>query len=108
VTPVLIGPLQRPDALRVQGALSEQLRQRRGDPPEKYYPNSARAQRLDGLVTVDLLITVEGFVQEAQVITESPANAGFGLAALDVVKTWEFDNNLKRLVLMTVAVSFLP
>lgn len=102
------GRLQRPDALRVQGQQVSKLRRRRGDEPEAHYPAEARAQGLDGLVMVDLLVTPEGFVQEAQVITESPADAGFGLAALDVVKTWEFDNDLRRLVLMTVAVSFLP
>ena len=104
----LTGTLQRPDALRVQGAQVSKLRRRRGDEPEAHYPADAKAQGLDGLVMVDLLITTEGFVQEAQVISESPAGAGFGLAALDVVKTWEFDNELKRLVLMAVGVSFLP
>ena len=68
----------------------------------------AKADGIDGLVTVDLLITPEGYVQEAQVVTESPAGAGFGLAALDVVKTWEFNNDLKRLVLLLVSVPFLP
>jgi TonB family protein len=102
------GRLQRPDALRVQGAQLSMLRRRRGDEPEAHYPAEARANGVDGLVTVDLLITPEGFVQEAQVVTESPADAGFGLAALDVVKTWEFDNDLKRLVLMAVSVAFLP
>lgn len=104
----LTGRLQRPDALRVQGAQVEKLRRRRGDEPEAHYPAAAKAAGIDGLVTVDLLITPEGFVQEAQVVTESPADAGFGLAALDVVKTWEFDNDLKRLVLVVVSVSFLP
>ena len=104
----LTGRLQRPDALRVQGAQVSKLRRRRGDEPGAHYPAEAKAQGIDGLVMVDLLITTEGFVQEAQVITESPAGAGFGLAALDVVKTWEFDNDLKRPVLMTVGVSFLP
>jgi len=102
------GRLQRPDALRVQGAQVSRLRRRRGDEPEQHYPTDAKAQGIDGLVMVDLLITPEGFVQEAQVVTESPTDAGFGLAALDVVKTWEFDNDLKRLVLMVVSVSFLP
>lgn len=104
----LTGRLQRPEALRVQGAQVSKLRRRRGDEPEAHYPADAKAQGIDGLVMVDLLITTEGFVQEAQVVTESPAGAGFGLAALDVVKTWEFDNDLKRPVLMTVGVSFLP
>lgn len=104
----LAGKLQRPEALRVQGAQVSKLRRRRGDEPEQHYPAQARAQGIDGLVMVDLLITIEGFVQEAQVVSESPADAGFGLAALDVVKTWEFDNDLRRLVLLTVSVSFLP
>lgn len=104
----LTGRLQRPDALRVMGAQVSKLRRRRGDEPETHYPAGARADGIDGLVTVDLLITPEGYVQEAQVVTESPAGAGFGLAALDVVKTWEFNNDLKRLVLLLVSVSFLP
>jgi hypothetical protein len=57
---------------------------------------------------VDLLINAEGFVLEAQVISESPTGEGFGLAALDVVKTYEYFNDLKRQVLMAVTVSFLP
>jgi TonB family protein len=104
----LTGRLQRPDALRVQGAMVSKLRRRRGDEPEAHYPAQARADGIDGLVTVDLLITPEGYVQEAQVVTESPARQGFGLAALDVVKTWEFNNDLQRLVLLLVSVSFLP
>lgn len=104
----LTGRLQRPDALRVQGQQLAGLRRRRGDEPQAHYPADAKAQGVDGLVMVDLLITPEGFVQEAQVVTESPAGAGFGLAALDVVKTWEFDNDLRRLVLLVVSVSFLP
>lgn len=104
----LTGRLQRPDALRVQGAQAAKLQRRRGDEPEAHYPAAAKAAGIDGLVTVDLLITPEGYVQEAQVVTESPTDAGFGLAALDVVKTWEFHNDLKRLVLMVVSVAFLP
>ncbi len=107
-TLALTGRLQRPDALRVQGAQVSKLRRRRGDEPEAHYPAGAKADGIDGLVTVDLLVTPEGFVQEAQVVTESPADQGFGLAALDVVKTWEFNNDLKRLVLLLVSVSFLP
>jgi TonB family protein len=102
------GRLQRPEALRVQGAQVSKLRRRRGEEPEQHYPAEAKSKGIDALVMVDLLITPEGFVQEAQVVTESPADAGFGLAALDVVKTWEFQNDLKRLVLLTVSVSFLP
>ena len=57
---------------------------------------------------VDLLINAEGFVVEASVLAEQPTGRGFGLAALDVAKTYEFDNGLRRLVLMEMGVSFLP
>jgi pimeloyl-ACP methyl ester carboxylesterase len=54
------GRLQRPEALRVEGAQIERLRRRRGDEPEMHYPADARSQGIDGLVMVDLLITPEG------------------------------------------------
>jgi TonB family protein len=105
---LLKGRLVRPDALRIEGKQTAQLQLRRGELPEKFYPAEARRKGLDGIVTVDLLINAEGFVVEAQVISESPAGEGFGLAALDVAKTYEYFNGLKRQVLMAVAVEFLP
>ena len=45
---------------------------------------------------------------EAEVLTESPKGQGFGLAALDVAKTYEFENTLKKLVLMAMTVQFQP
>src|SRR5262245_48068715 len=104
----ITGKIVRPEALRLQGAQTAQLKWRRGDAPEKHYPAAARAERLDGFVTVDLLVNAEGQVLEAQVISESPPGAGFGLAALDVAKTYEYDNPLHRLVLMSITVGFLP
>ena len=105
---LLKGRLVRPDALRVEGAQTSKLRLRRSEPVEKFYPAEARRKGLDGVVTVDLLLNAEGFVVEAQVISESPDGEGFGLAALDVAKTYEYFNDLKRPVLMAVTVSFLP
>jgi TonB family protein len=105
---LLKGRLIRPDALRVEGAQTARLRWRRGESPETFYPARARRKGLDGIVTVDLLINAEGYVLEAQVISESPMGEGFGLAALDVVKTYEYFNDLERPVLMAVTVSFLP
>lgn len=100
--------LAHPDAVRVSEADRARIRRLRGRAPEELYPAAARRERIDGYVTVDLLINAEGFVVEASVVSESPPGAGFGLAALDVTKTWEFDNGLGRLVLMEVPVSFLP
>jgi TonB family protein len=105
---LLKGKLVRPDALRVEGAQTARVQWRRGEAAEKFYPPEARRKGLDGIVTVDLLINTEGYVVEAQVISESPGGEGFGLAALDLVKTYEYFNGFKRQVLMAVTVEFLP
>jgi hypothetical protein len=57
---------------------------------------------------VDLLLNEAGQVLEAQVISESPRDMGFGLAALDTAKTFEFHNPLQKLVLLTVTIEFEP
>lgn len=98
----------RPGALRVTGREVERFRLLRGDTPQQHYPPAARAQGLDGLVVVDLLLNESGQVLEAQVLSESPTGQGFGLAALDVAKTCEFANPLGRLVLFSMNVAFVP
>jgi len=100
--------LQAASALRVSGAQTARVRLLRSHPVTEFYPAAARRDGLDGIVTVDLLINAEGLVLEAEVLTESPADRGFGLAALDVAKTYEFDNTFKRLVLMSMTVQFQP
>lgn len=94
--------------MRLQGEQVNRLRLRRGDEPEKYYPPRAKAARLDGLVTVDLLLNEAGQVLEAQVINESPEGEGFGLAALDAAKTYEYENPFGRWVLFAITIQFLP
>jgi TonB family protein len=100
--------LQAPGALRLTGTQTAKVRLLRSHPVEEFYPVEARRKGLDGIVTVDLFINELGFVVEAEVLTESPRDQGFGLAALDVAKTYEFDNTLKRLVLMSMTISFQP
>jgi TonB family protein len=100
--------LVRPDAERLRGENVTRLTLLRGAPPEQFYPAAARRDGIDGSAVVDLLINETGLVLEAQVISESPPDHGFGLAALDTVKTYEFDNPLQRLVLMSLTVEFLP
>jgi TonB family protein len=99
---------QTTGALRVTGAQTSRLRLLRNHPVAEFYPAEAKRDGLDGIVTVDLLINAEGLVLEAQVLTESPPDRGFGLAALDMAKTYEFNNTLKRLVLMSMTVQFQP
>lgn len=98
----------RPGAVRIEGRDIERFALLRGDSPLQHFPPAARAEALDGLVIVDLLVNEAGQVVEAQVLEESPTGWGFGLAALDVAKTYEFANPLGRLVLFSLAVQFLP
>lgn len=100
--------LVRPDAVRLEGEAVSRVTLLRGDEPQKHYPEAARRAGLDGVVTVDVLLNAEGQVLEAQVISESPRGQGFGLAALDAAKTFEFENRLKRLVLIALTIEFLP
>lgn len=104
----LTGPLVRPGVRRVTGAEASKVRYLRGLPPSKFYPPLAREQGIDGSVNVDLLINEKGFVVEAQVIDESPPGMGFGLAALDAAKSYEFENPFDELVLLTLQVQFQP
>ncbi len=100
--------LERPEALRVAARDVPRFRQLRGDTPEQHYPETARKEGADGIVIIDLLLNAQGQVVEAEVIAESPAGKGFGLAALDTAKTLEFTNPLKRMVLLSINVEFLP
>ena len=100
--------LQARGAIRLVGAQTEKVRLLRSHPVEEFYPPEARRKGLDGIVTVDLFINELGLVVEAEVLTESPKGQGFGLAALDVAKTYEFENTLKKLVLMAMTVQFQP
>lgn len=100
--------LEHPRALRLQGDQAEQLRLLRGDAPAKHFPAAAKAAALDGVVVVDVLLNEAGQVLEAQVVNEQPRGHGFGLAALDTVKTFEFENPHRRLLLVALTVEFLP
>lgn len=100
--------IDHPKALRVQGEQITGFRLLRGDAPERHYPAAARAAAIDGFVTVDVMINETGQVLEAQVLSESPRGQGFGVAALDVAKTFEFENPLKRWAVFTMTIEFLP
>ncbi len=102
------GKIIRPGVTRLEGSQVTRLRYLRGEPPEKFYPPGARREGIDGAVIVDLLINEGGMVVEAQVISESPPGRGFGLATLDTAKTYEFENTVGKLVLMSLVIEFLP
>lgn len=100
--------LQRPEALRLDSKQAAQLKMKRGDTAEQHYPAAAKRDAVDGIVTVDMLLNVEGQVQEAQIVSESPSGFGFGLAALDAAKTFEFVNTYRRPLLLSWDFAFLP
>lgn len=100
--------LERSDALRLTGEQATQLELLRGDTPEMHYPADARRAAIEGTVLVDLYINEQGQVLEAQVIAESPRGHGFGLAALDLAKTFEFANRFRRRLLLSRSIDFLP
>ncbi len=100
--------LEEPRALRLEGERARQLRLLRGDAPAKHFPAAAKAAALDGVVVVDVLLNESGQVLEAQVVSEQPRGRGFGLAALDTVKTFEFENPYRRWLLVALTVEFLP
>jgi TonB family protein len=102
------GKLVRPDAVRVTGKQAERFRLRRGDTAAEHYPEAARKAAVDGKVVVDLLLNEGGQVLEAQIVAESPQGFDLGIAALDLAKTFEYVNPLKRLVLMSITVEFVP
>jgi hypothetical protein len=68
-------------------------------------PDRPGALRLQGAAT-ERLRWLRG--QEAQVVSESPPDAGFGLAALDTAKTFEFENPFRQSVLLLVTIQFEP
>lgn len=100
--------LEHPEAVRLAGEHVAKVVLLRGDTPMQHYPPAARAAAIDGSVVVEVLLNEVGQVLEAQVVSESPRNAGFGLAALDTAKTFEFENTLKRLVILSLTIEFQP
>src|SRR5262245_19137678 len=101
-TPARTGSIEDSRALRLQGDALTRFRLLRGDAVDKHYPPAARKAGLDGFVVVDVMINEAGQVLEAQVISESPSGQGFGLAALDAAKTFEYENPLNRWVVFTL------
>ena len=54
------------------------------------YPASARAQGIEGLVTVRYDVNITGQVERARVVHSEPPGV-FDQAALDAVRSWRFN-----------------
>jgi len=106
--PLPSGRITHPGATRVSGADIPRFKLLRGETAAQHFPAEAKAAKLKGTVKVDLLLNDMGQVLEAQVISEAPKGKGFGLAALDAAKTFEFENPLHKMVLLSMDVEFTP
>jgi len=100
------GGINDPGALRLEGEARTRVRFIAGAPLSQFFPPDAMARGITGLVVVDLLIDTEGRVKRAVAISETPAGAGFGEAAVAAAETFQFANGLLRPVLMSMQVRF--
>jgi protein TonB len=72
-----------------------------------FYPEIARAARIEGLVIIEATIGPDGKVQSARVLRSNPL---LEQAALDAVRQWEFTptllNDVPVAIIMTITVDF--
>ncbi len=54
------------------------------------YPSAAVDALVEGVVTLEVVIGLDGSVAKARVLKEDPPNWGFGAAALAAVKKWKY------------------
>jgi TonB family protein len=77
-----------------------------GQPMGQFYPAALRKQRLEGYVVMKLAVDRSGHVTDADVVKENPAGVGFGAAAVNAARTFQFNNTLARPVIKTIQVKF--
>ena len=57
---------------------------------EPYYPSTARLQQIEGLVEIELVVTISGAIEDIK-ITRSVPKGTFDNAALEAIKLWKFE-----------------
>jgi len=60
-----------------------------GDMASRYYPDRAQRMEVGGRAVVDCRVTPEGKLEDCKVLSESPAEYGFGDAALRLTRFME-------------------
>ena len=60
------------------------LRVPSGEEVARYYPDSAQRRGVSGLATLSCVVSVNGAVRDCSVISQTPADEGFGAAALKI------------------------
>ena len=55
------------------------------------YPRKARRQRLEGTVTLAVVLKIDGSIGEVQIKESVPAGVGFEESAIKAVKSWRYE-----------------
>ena len=96
-----------PQRVRVGGNVQPPRLIRQTNPE---YPESARAQGVEGSVTISAIVGANGNVLEAQVIDASLVPADLAAAALAAVRTWQYQpaqlNGQPVQVITTITLNF--
>jgi protein TonB len=66
------------------------------DEMARYYPDSAVRRGVSGVVTLNCVVTVAGTVRDCSVLSETPAEEGFGGAALKVSRFFKMKPQLEN------------
>ncbi|HEX7757954.1 MAG TPA: energy transducer TonB, partial [Caulobacteraceae bacterium] len=71
--------ITRPDWLRMPS----------GDDVNRYYPDRAQRMEISGRATLNCTVSAKGTVEGCSVVSEDPADQGFGEAALKLSKLFK-------------------
>jgi periplasmic protein TonB len=72
------------------------LRLPSADDMARYYPDSAQRRGLSGSATLNCVVAVNGAVRDCTVLSETPADEGFGAAALKVSRFFKMKPQMEN------------
>ena len=73
---------------------------------EKFYPEDAEKRGVEGLVNVAVTLSTEGRATDAQILSETPPDMGFGAAASSLAYSMTYSNPTGAAVVFRFAVRF--
>jgi TonB family protein len=72
----------------------------------RFYPKDAEALGIEGFVTVSVALNAEGRATDPQILSETPADRGFGAAASSLACTLTYSNPTGDPVVFRFGVKF--
>lgn len=66
------------------------------DDMARYYPESAQRRGLSGSATINCVVAINGTVRDCSVLSETPADEGFGAAAIKVSRFFKMKPQLEN------------